>query len=133
MRFINETCVIHLDGVHLKRGTEETELSESPPLAPSLGTRNSLRSRRLELVGARKNGARVSPSRATKEGFTKFRAILTRKRDCAQLQKIYGARASEHSFKFCEQLKISKDLSSPLSLAALHSHTLTAQETKLRP
>ena len=91
MRFINETCVIHLDGEHLKRGTEETELSESPPLAPSLGTRNSLRSRRLELVGARKNGARVSPSRATKEGFTKFRAILTRKRDCKQLQK-FGER-----------------------------------------
>ena len=41
-----------------------TKISESPPLAPSLGTRTSLRSRRLELVGARKNGARVSPSRA---------------------------------------------------------------------
>ena len=41
-----------------------TKISESPPLAPSLGTRTRLRSRRLELVGARKNGARVSPSRA---------------------------------------------------------------------
>ena len=41
-----------------------TKISESPPLAPSLGTRTRLRSRRPELVGARKNGARVSPSRA---------------------------------------------------------------------
>ena len=41
-----------------------TKISESPPLALSLGTRTSLRSSRLELVGARKNGARVSPSRA---------------------------------------------------------------------
>ena len=47
--------------MHLKRGTK---ILESPPLAPSLGTRTSQRSRRLELVGARKNGARVSPSRA---------------------------------------------------------------------
>ena len=119
-----------------------TKISESLPLAPSLGTRTRLRSRRLELVGARKNRARVSPSRATREGFTKFRAILTRKRDCAQLQK-FGEReqarprlnfASKSSKgKFCDQLKISKDHSSPLSLAALHSHTLTAQETKLRP
>ena len=42
-----------------------TKISESPPLAPSLGTGTSLRSRRLELVGARKDGgARVSLSRA---------------------------------------------------------------------
>ena len=41
-----------------------TKISESPPLAPSLGTRTSLRSRPLELVDARKNEARVSPSRA---------------------------------------------------------------------
>ena len=41
-----------------------TKISESPPLAPSIRTRTRLRSRRLELVGARKNGARVSPSRA---------------------------------------------------------------------
>ena len=112
------------------------------PVAPSLGTRTSLRSRRLELVGARKNGAHVSPSRATREGFTNFRAILTRKRDCAQLQK-FGEReqartrlnfASKSSKgKFCDQLKISKDHSSPLSLAALDSHILTAKETKLRP
>ena len=39
-----------------------TKISESAPLAPSLGTRTSLRSRPLELVGARKNGARVSPN-----------------------------------------------------------------------
>ena len=25
-RFINETCVIHLDGEHLKRGTEDKDL-----------------------------------------------------------------------------------------------------------
>ena len=41
-----------------------TKISESPPLAPSLGTRTSLCSRPLEPVGARKNGARVFPSRA---------------------------------------------------------------------
>ena len=29
--------------------------------------------------------------------------------------KILGARASEHSFKFCEQLKISMDPISPLT------------------
>ena len=30
--------------------------------------------------------------------------------------KIWGARASEHSFKFCEQLKILMDYSSPLTI-----------------
>ena len=34
--------------------------------------------------------------------------------EVASNAKIWGARASEHSFKFCEQLKILKDHSSPL-------------------
>ena len=74
-----------LNEVLRKLSSQSHHPQARPPLAPSLGTRTSLRSRRLEPVGARKNGARVSPSRTTKEGFTKFRAILTRKRDCAQL------------------------------------------------
>ena len=36
-----------------------TKISELPPLASSLRTRTSLHSRRLELVGTRKNGARA--------------------------------------------------------------------------
>ena len=34
--------------------------------------------------------------------------------ELASNAKIWGARASEHSFKFCEQLKILMDHSSPL-------------------
>ena len=49
-----------------------TKISESPPLAPSLGTRTSQRSRRLELVGARKDGTRVSPSRAPVLSFIQY-------------------------------------------------------------
>ena len=85
-----------------------TKILESPPLASSLETRTSLRSRRLELVGARKNGASVSPSRATKEGFTKFQAILVNTDKKARLRvtaKIWRARAGEQSFKFCEQIE----------------------------
>ena len=77
-----------LNEIRRKLSSQSHHPQATPPLASSPGTRTSLRSRRLELVGARKNGARVSPSRAPKEGFTKFRAILTRKRDCAQLQKL---------------------------------------------
>ena len=83
------TCT--LNEVLRKLTSQSHHPQATPPLAPSLGKRTSLRSKRLELVGARKNEARVSPSRATKEGFTKFRAVLTRKRDCAQLQK-FGER-----------------------------------------
>ena len=36
--------------------------------------------------------------------------------ELASNAKIWGARASEHSFKFCEQLKILMDRSSPLDL-----------------
>ena len=61
-----------------------TKISESPPLAPSLGTRTRLRSRLLELVGARKNGARQLGRREMSAFFflrlpaSKFASIRTK-------------------------------------------------------
>ena len=42
--------------------------------------------------------------------------------ELASNAKIWGARASKHSFKFCEQLKILVDHSSPLSVARSQVH-----------
>ena len=41
--------------------------------------------------------------------------------------KIWGARASEHSFKFCEQLKILMDNSSPLPRLGNALHSVAAK------
>ena len=53
---------------------------------------------------------------------------------CDSNAKIWGAQASEHSFKFCEQLKILMDHSSPLALYKIknyvnHKNTITVSIT----
>ena len=46
--------------------------------------------------------------------------------ELASNAKIWGARASEHSFKFCEQLKIVMEHSSPLVVCGLSKSSFVA-------
>ena len=84
-----------------------TKISESPPLAPSLGTRTSQRSRRLAGTSGRKKGrgARASLSRDQRRIY-KISSNTDKKVRLRATAKIWAARASEHSFKFCEQIEL---------------------------
>ena len=52
----------------------------------------------------------------TQRRIYKISSNTDKKASMRATAKIWGARASEHSFKFCEQLKIFMDHSSPLQI-----------------